>query len=177
MGSGNGGREWFSSGWWRKVLLLARPDNFRVSDWAPRDHTCARREARRRNGFRAAREGWGGSLPVLAPVRSRCRLGCLKERTGRRSPRDFPLKPGTLVAQRPGSRAGRTDGHRSRFPDSEIVPGPRSRSRPEERRRPAMMDAGRRLQAGPAAAGSDWRGSGWGKRSLDSIAGSVKAFP
>ena len=93
MGAGNGSRFWIS-GWWRKVLFLGRPDGFRAPGWAPRDQTCARREARRRNGVRAAREGWGGSLPMLAPVRSRCRQGCPQERTCPRSPRDLRPQAG-----------------------------------------------------------------------------------
>ena len=78
----------------------------------------------------------------------------------------------------PATITGREDGWTPiafpKFGNRSLTP---FRSRPDERRRPAMMDAGGRLQAGPAAAGSGWRGSGWGKRSLDSIAGSVKAFP
>ena len=42
---------------------------------APRDRSCARREARGgRIGFCAARRFFCGSLPMLAPARSRCRL-------------------------------------------------------------------------------------------------------
>jgi hypothetical protein len=39
-----------------------------------RDRSCARREARGRIGFCAARRVFCGSLPMLAPDRSRCRL-------------------------------------------------------------------------------------------------------
>jgi hypothetical protein len=77
MESENEVGEWFSSWWGGEFLFLGRPYDFRAPDLAPRDQTCARRVARRRNGVRAAREGWGGSLPVLAPVWPRCRQGCL----------------------------------------------------------------------------------------------------
>jgi hypothetical protein len=109
MESGNEVREWLSSWWGRKVLLLAWRDDFRAPGWAPRDQTCARRVARRRNGFRAAREGWGGSLPALAPVRSRCRQGCPQERTCPRSPRDFRPQAGKPECP-PARIKGREDG-------------------------------------------------------------------
>lgn len=109
MESGNEVREWLSSWWGRKVLLLAWRDDFRAPGWAPRDQTCARRVARRRNGFRAAREGWGGSLPALAPFRSRCRQGCPQERTCPRSPRDFRPQAGKPECP-PARIKGREDG-------------------------------------------------------------------
>ena len=134
MGAGNGSRFWIS-GWWRKVLLLAWRDDFRAPGWALRDPTCARRVARRRNGFRAAREGWGGSLQALAPFRSRCRQGCPQERTCPRSPRDLRPQagnPGCSPARITGRAEGLTPiafpkfGNRSLPPSRFLPPSPSS---------------------------------------------------
>jgi hypothetical protein len=126
MGAGNGSRFWIS-GWWRKVLFLGRPDGFRAPGWAPRDQTCARREARRRNGVRAAREGWGGSLPMLAPVRSRCRQGCPQERTCPRSPRDLRPQagnPGCSPARILGGEKGVLPMASARIGNRSLTPSP-----------------------------------------------------
>ena len=109
MESGNEVSEWFSRWWGRKVLFLGRPDDFRAPGWAPRDQTCARSEAQRRNGFALrARDGVDRFQCFL-------RSGPAAAKVARRSepapdhPAIFAPKPGTLVAHRPGSRAGRKD--------------------------------------------------------------------
>ena len=106
---------------------MGRPYDFRAPDLAPRDQTCARREARRRNGVRAAREGWGGSLPMLAPVRSRCRQGCPQERTCPRSPRDLRPQAGNPGCS-PARITGREDGFTSiafpKFGNRSLTPSP-----------------------------------------------------
>jgi len=87
-----------------------------------RETRPARREARKRNGFRAVGEGRGWSLPVLVLVWSRCRHGCPQCRIGCRLPQDCRPKPGTLMTHWPGSRTGMKTFHQSCLPKSEIVP-------------------------------------------------------
>jgi len=136
MESGNEVGEWFSSWWGGKFLFLGRPDDFRAPGWASRDQTCARREARRRNGIRAAREGWGGSLPMLAPVRSRCRQGCPQERTCPRSPRDLRPQagnPGCSPARILGGEKGVLPMSSARIGNRSLPPVPVvARLHPEE---------------------------------------------
>jgi hypothetical protein len=70
LGYGCAGR--FLGSRWGAALWFWRWDGM---PWgALRDRSCARREARGRIGFCAARRVFCGSLPMLAPDRSRCRL-------------------------------------------------------------------------------------------------------
>jgi hypothetical protein len=122
MESENEVGEWFSS-WWGGNSY----------SWDGRRISVPRTWLR---GTRPARAGKleGGTAFALRARDGVDRFQCLLRsgpaaaRVARRSepapdhPATFAPKPGTLVAHQPGSRAGRMDLHRSRFPNSEIVP-------------------------------------------------------